>query len=335
MIRSLLASLIAALVICAVCVVAAFAYYQWSIERPLSPGDQTYVIERGQSVRHLAQTLRERGVIKEAYSLVVLARVEGVASQIKAGEFRFEEGTNLRSILKQTVKGAVVDYALTILEGWTFAQMRQAIADAEKIKHTLTELSDTEVMARLGLTDKHPEGLFFPDTYRYIEGQTDLSLLEQAHERMQHVLNAAWEERQKDLPVENPYQALILASIIEKETGQADERAQIAGVFINRLRKGMLLQTDPTVIYGLGAEFDGNLTREHLKTDTPYNTYTRTGLPPTPIALPSAAAVKAALNPADTKALYFVSRGDGSHVFSETLSQHNRAVRKFQLKSDS
>jgi len=331
MIRSLVASLMAALFIGLVTVVAAFAYYNWSINRPLSPGNESYVLEKGQSVRHLAQALQSRGVIKEPYSLIILARISGVSSKIKAGEFHFKQGESLQSILDQTVNGSVIDYPLVIVEGWTFGQMRQAIAKADKMKHTLTESNNEQVMEALGLKGEHPEGLFFPDTYRYVAGQTDLSLLHQAYERMQNVLKNAWENRQQDLPLNGPYEALILASIIEKETGQASERPEISGVFINRLRKKMLLQTDPTVIYGLGKEFDGNLTRKHLKTDTPYNTYTRAGLPPTPIALPGAAAVEAATNPAQTKAIFFVARGDGSHEFSETLSQHNRAVRKYQL----
>jgi len=331
MIRSLVASLTAALFIGLVTVIAAFAYYNWSINRPLAPGNESYVLEKGQSVRHLAQTLQSRGVIKEPYSLIILARISGVSLKIKAGEFHFKQGESLQSILDQTVKGSVIDYPLVIVEGWTFGQMRQAIAKAEKMEHTLTDFNNEQVMEALGLKGEHPEGLFFPDTYRYVAGQTDLSVLQQAYERMQVVLNKAWENRQQDLPLNDPYEALILASIIEKETGQASERREIGGVFINRLRKSMLLQTDPTVIYGLGNEFDGNLTRKHLKTDTPYNTYTRAGLPPTPIALPGVAAVEAATNPAETKAIYFVARGDGSHEFSETLSQHNRAVRKYQL----
>jgi UPF0755 protein len=225
----------------------------------------------------------------------------------------------------------VVEYSLRLVEGWTFKQSLQALAQAPKLTQTLAGHTPEQIMARLGQPGRHPEGRFFPDTYKYTAGQTDLSILARAHERMQNTLQREWEARRADSPFKEPYEALVLASIVEKETGQPGERPMIAGVFINRLRRNMKLQTDPTVIYGLGEKFDGNLRLRDLRSDTPYNSYTRTGLPPTPIAMPGGAAIRAVMQPADTRALYFVSRGDGSHEFSETLGQHNDAVTKYQL----
>jgi len=225
-----------------------------------------------------------------------------------------------------------VQYNLTLVEGWTFRQVRAAVAKHEKIKHTLDGLSDAEVMDKLGHTGVFPEGRFFPDTYRFVRGMTDVELLQQAYMRLDEVLAKEWAERSTDLPYRDPYQALIMASLVEKETGIPQERGQIAGVFVRRMRLGMMLQTDPTVIYGMGERYNGKITRADLREPTPYNTYTMTGLPPTPIAMVGREAIHAALNPSNGTSLYFVARGDGSHVFSDDLDDHNSAVREFQLK---
>jgi UPF0755 protein len=230
--------------------------------------------------------------------------------------------------------GKTISYRLTLIEGWNFKQVRAAVASHAVIISTAEKLTDAEVMDKLGYPDEHPEGRFFPDTYLFPRGTTDLEFLERAYRRMQVELAELWPGRAANLPIERPYQALILASIVEKETGAPEERPRIASVFVNRLRRGMLLQTDPTVIYGLGERFDGNLRRTHLREDTPYNTYVHAGLTPTPICMPGRAALTAVLNPLSTNDLYFVARGDGSHEFSKTLRAHNAAVRKYQLNTD-
>lgn len=304
------------------------AWYWW---RPLQPGDTTYVLRPGAGPGALARELEARGVLHEARSFVLLASLLGRGRSLKAGEYRFAEGISAGQLLDQVVAGRVIEYSLRLVEGWTFRQSLQTFAQAPKITQLLAGLPPDQVMARLGYPGQHPEGRFFPDTYKYTANQTDLAILARAYERMQNTLQREWEARSANLPFKIPYEALILASIVEKETGQPDERPMIAAVFINRLRRNMRLQTDPTVIYGLGEKFDGNLRLKDLRSDTAYNTYTRTGLPPTPIALPGAAAIRAVMHPAETRALYFVSRGDGSHVFSETLAQHNDAVVKYQL----
>jgi len=228
------------------------------------------------------------------------------------------------------VRGEEALRTLTLVEGWTFRQVRQALAKEDQIKQDTAQLTAEQIMAQLGLPGVHPEGRFFPDTYSYAKGSSDLALLRRALHAMDRRLEAAWAARASDVPLKSPDEALILASIVEKETGRASDRAQIAGVFANRLRVGMLLQTDPTVIYGLGEKFDGNLRRRDLQTDTPWNTYTRPGLPPTPIAMPGKAALLAAVQPASTRALYFVAKGDGSSHFSTSLDEHNRAVNRYQ-----
>jgi UPF0755 protein len=264
--------------------------------------------------------------------LVLLAYVTGHARNLKAGEYRFKQGISQRELLQQVVTGRVVEYPLALIEGWTFDQFLQAINSAPKVRQTLNGLSHEQIMERLSRPDLHPEGQFYPDTYYYVAGTTDLQLLQRAFARMQTRVQNEWSARSSDLPLKNSYEALILASIVEKETGRASERPLIAGVFINRLRRGMRLQSDPTVIYGMGQSFDGNLRRRDLLRDSPYSTYTRGGLPPTPIAMPGGDALHAVLHPAPTKALYFVSKNDGSHEFSETLREHNEAVIKYQLR---
>jgi len=306
-------------------------YLLWAWHHALEPGDDIIVVQPGTSLRAFARGLYEKDILPDPKSLVWLAHLKGQGRDLKVGEYRFESGISASELLEQVVEGRVIEYPLVLIEGWTFKQMRQALARAPKLNQTLAGLSDKEVMGRLNQPRLFPEGRFFPDTYRYPVGTTDLALLKIAFEKMQRRLEREWEGREPGLPLKDADEALVLASIIEKETGLASERPLIAGVFINRLRKNMRLQTDPTVIYGLGERFDGNLRRRDLRNDTPYNTYTRRGLPPTPIAMPSGEAIRAALHPAQTSALYFVSRGDGSHVFSETLEEHNRAVAKYQL----
>jgi UPF0755 protein len=311
--------------------VLAGTYVYWVWHHPLNPGETTYFVKPGTSLRGLAQQLYEHGVIAEPYTLTWLGWLTGRSRQIKAGEYRFPAGISAGELLEQVVAGRVVEYPLVILEGWNFYQVMDALAAAPKLEQTLAGLGPAEVMARLGQPTLHPEGRFFPDTYYYSRGHTDEQILRRAFERMAQVLAQEWAERAPDLPFESPDEALTLASIVEKETSLAEERALVAGVFVNRLRRGMRLQADPTVIYGLGPEFDGNIRRRDLRRDTDYNTYTRRGLPPTPIAMPGRASIRAALHPAETDALYFVARGDGSHVFNESLEAHMDAVVKYQL----
>jgi len=310
-------------------------YLGWYWFHALTPEPETIVVKPGMSLKAFARELTRRGVLHEPQSFVLLANLLGQGRALKAGEYLFEPGISARGILAQVVAGRVVRYPVVLVEGWTFRQFLQALARAEKLTQTLAGRTPGQIMTELGFPDQHPEGRFFPDTYHFTTGDSDRMILARAYQRMQERLELEWSARAPDVPVRTPYEALILASIVEKETGKPEERALIAGVFTNRLRRGMRLQTDPTVIYGLGDRFDGNLRRRDLERDNPYNTYTRTGLPPTPIAMPGAAALRAALHPAETRAVYFVSRGDGSHVFSETLTEHNAAVIKYQLNGRS
>lgn len=262
--------------------------------------------------------------------LGLLARITGKAARLKAGHYELKPGTTPLALIDQLVRGEFAQESIAIIEGWTFKQMRQAIAAHPALKHDTAGLSDKELIARIAPDYNAPEGLFFPDTYLFAKGSSELQIYKQAHAVMMKRLNEAWEKRVPSLPYKSPYEALIMASIIEKETGDRSERNMIASVFVNRLRQGMLLQTDPTVIYGMGEKFKGNIRKRDLETDTPYNTYTRAGLPPTPIALPGAESIAAALNPAKSDALYFVSRGNGTSEFSNNLADHNRAVNKYQ-----
>lgn len=308
--------------------------YQQFIVSPLAiPADGlVYEVAAGSNLRRVAGELNELGVLPEPRYLVWYARYTGQASRLKAGEFKLEPGLTPPSLLALLVSGQTLSHKLTLLEGWNFRQVRAALAEHPVLIQTLNEVSDEELMARLGYAGEHPEGRFFPDTYQFPRGTTDLAFLRRAYSRMQDVLAQAWLEREQGLPLDTAYEALTLASVIEKETGAEEERPEIAGVFVRRLRKDMKLQTDPTVIYGLGEAFDGNLRRRDLRQDTPYNSYTRKGLPPTPICMPGKEAIVAALHPASGDALYFVARGDGTHAFSATLAEHNAAVRKYQLK---
>lgn len=287
-------------------------------------------VEPGMSARGVAQAVNEAGVRVDPFLLHWWFRLSGDARQIKAGSYEIERGINPRRLLQKLVRGDEALRTVTLVEGWTFSQFRAALLKADNLKPETRGLTPGMIMRALGHPGVHPEGRFFPDTYTYAKGSSDLALLKRAMRAMDHKLAQAWSLRRPDTPLKTPEQALILASIIEKETGRTGERAEIAAVFTNRLRMGMMLQTDPTVIYGLGEAFDGNLRRRDLETDTPWNTYTRAGLPPTPIAMPGRAALLAAVQPAATKALYFVSRGDGSSQFSSSLEEHNRAVNKYQ-----
>ncbi len=310
----------------------AAVYLFWSWNHSLQPGTEIYAVKPGMTLRALARELSSRGVLPESHSFVWLAYLTGHQRDLKSGEYRFRNGMTARELLEQIVAGRVVEYPVVLVEGWTFRQFLEAIGEAPKLTHTLTGLSPRAIMERLGHKGEHPEGRFFPDTYYYSSGQTELAILANAYDKMQKLLQQEWEKRDNNLPFRDAYEALILASIVEKETGRADERRLIAGVFVNRLRHGMKLQTDPTVIYGMGESFDGNLRLKDLRRDTPYNTYTRTGLPPTPVAMPGKESLQAVLHPVINGALFFVSRGDGSHDFSATLEEHNKAVIKYQLK---
>ena len=287
-------------------------------------------IEAGSSPREVAQAWATAGVQDDARLLYQWFRWSGQARLIRAGSYEIHQGATPRELLNKMVRGDEVLEQLRLIEGWTFKQVRAALAKSPALKPATQRLSEAELMTLLGAAGLAAEGQFFPDTYAYSRGVSDLTVLKRAHLAMQKRLSAAWAQRSPDLPLKNAGEALILASIVEKETGTESDRALVAAVFINRLRIGMPMQTDPTVIYGLGDAFDGNLRRSHLRADTPFNTYTRGGLPPTPIAMPGMASLQAALHPANSKALYFVARGDGSSEFSNDLAAHNRAVNKFQ-----
>ena len=289
-----------------------------------------FSLKQGASLKAAAHQLQQEGALPNERIFVWLARLLGRSAQIKAGNYELETAVTPLELLNMLTKGRVTQSELSIIEGWTFSQFRAALNANPDIRHDSATLSEAEILQRLGVPERQVEGLFFPDTYYFASGASDLALLKRAYQTMQKHLLESWQTREPGLPLDSPYQALILASIVEKETGQARDRDMIAAVFVNRLRKGMLLQTDPTVIYGIGEKFDGNLRKRDLLADTSYNTYIREGLPPTPIALPGLASLQATLHPARTDALYFVARGDGSSEFSGTLEQHNRAVNKYQ-----
>jgi UPF0755 protein len=291
-----------------------------------------YTIPAGTSLKQLSVDLHSHGIIDQPRFFVMLGRELDAARRLKTGEYTLTRGTTPRSLLKQVTDGQVIQYSLTLIEGQTFREMLARIASHAVLEHSLEGLDDGEIMTRLGHPGEHPEGRFLPDTYNFPRSTTDLAFLERAYNAMTGQLQQAWDERQEGLPFKSSEEALILASIVEKETGQVEERPVIAGVFVRRLQKGMKLQTDPTVIYGMGESFDGNIRLRDLRKDTPYNTYTRSGLPPTPIAMPGVDAIHAVLHPAAGNSLYFVAMGEGRHYFSSTLKQHNLAVDKFQRK---
>ena len=304
----------------------------WWLHAPLPMGAEPLelAIEPGTPPRAIARDIEQAGVRVDSRILFAWFRLSGKVREIKAGNYEIPPGTTPLTLLDKLVRGEESLRSLTLLEGWTFRQVRAALAREEALKHDTATLTDADLMELLGRPGVHPEGRFFPDTYTYAKGSSELAVLRRALHAMDRRLEAAWAQRANDTPLKSADEALILASIVEKETGRAADRAQIAGVFSNRLRTGMLLQTDPTVIYGLGEKFDGNLRRKDLQTDTPWNTYTRAGLPPTPIAMPGKASLLAAVQPESTRALYFVARGDGSSHFSASLDEHNRAVNRFQ-----
>lgn len=311
----------------------AFAAAAWWLDRPLALATPTVraTVAQGASARDIARAWVDAGVQTPAWMLAQWFRWSGESRRIKAGVYRVDAGVTPRTLLEKLLEGAESLGVVRFTEGWTFRQVRAALSQAEDLKPTTANLSEAELMAALGApAGQSPEGRFFPDTYHYQRGSTDLALLKEAYRTMQRQLEEAWAQRAADTPLKSPDEALTLASIVEKETGRPDDRGKIAGVFNNRLRIRMPLQTDPTVIYGLGESFDGNLRRKDLQNDGPYNTYTRPGLPPTPIAMPGKAALQAATRPEATKALYFVARGDGSSEFSSNLNDHNRAVNRFQ-----
>jgi UPF0755 protein len=314
-----------------VSVAAASGFAWWTKQVLPVPGAPIeFSINPGSGVAASAQQMAAAGVPVNPTLFVLLARLTGDAGRIKAGSYELKPNTTPRGLLTQLVRGEFAQEAVTIIEGWSFKQMRQAISSHTRLKHDTVKLTDAELMAKISTEYKNPEGLFFPDTYLFAKGSSEIEIYRRAHQAMLDHLNEAWEKRNKALPYKTPYEALIMASIVEKETGQKSERTMIAGVFVNRLRTGMLLQTDPTVIYGMGDAFVGKIAKKDLLTDTPYNTYTRGGLPPTPISLPGLQSLQAALAPAETPALYFVSRGDGTSQFSSNLPDHNRAVNRYQ-----
>lgn len=311
---------------------AAWIWQQYQ-QTPLAFREPSVRVElvKGAGVRAAAVELNRKGVVVQPWLLQLAGRWRGDADRMKAGLYQLDAPMTLKAILDKFVKGDVLQTEIRFIEGWTFAQMRAAIAKVSDLQHDSQNLSEAELMARIGAAETRAEGMFFPSTYSFSPGSSDLDIFRQAYRQQRKVLEDAWKTRAPDLPIVTPYQALILASVIEKETGRDSDRDKVASVFVNRLRKGMMLQSDPTTIYGLGDAFDGNLRRKHLQADTPYNTYTRTGLPPTPIALPGKASLIAATRPAQTSALYFVARGDGTSEFSNDLAAHNRAVARFQL----
>ena len=324
----LLRAVLALLLIAAL---AAGAAWQW-LRSPLSLAAPSVElsIEPGTNPAEVARAWVGAGVQTDARFLYQWFKWSGQAKQIRAGSYEVHGGITPRELMDKMVKGDQILEQLRLIEGWNWRQVRAALAAAPQLKAKTAQMSDAEIMAALGEPGVSPEGRFFPDTYAYSRGVSDLTVLKRAHAALQHRLAAAWSKRAPNLPLKSADEALILASIVEKETGVSADRAKVAAVFVNRLRVGMPLQTDPTVIYGLGEAFDGNLRKRDLLADTPYNTYTRGGLPPTPIAMPGAASLQAALDPAPIKAVYFVARGDGSSEFSEDLTAHNRAVNKYQ-----
>jgi UPF0755 protein len=311
---------------------AAVAAFAWWISQPLQVPSSPYSFEvrTGMTLKSVAHELVGAGVLRFELPLVALARYKRVDRSIKAGNYEIASGVTLASLLDKLTQGDVMQAALTIVEGSTFGELTQALAASPAIGKSASGLSEAELAQKIGASGERLEGWFFPDTYYFTAGSPDVALLTRAYRLMQRRLDAAWSRRTADSPLKDAYSALILASIVEKETGRTADRPLIASVFLNRLRLGMRLQSDPTVIYGMGAGFDGNLRKRDLEADTPYNTYTRDGLPPTPIALPGQASLEAVVNPPKTDFLYFVSRGDGTSEFSTNLSDHNRAVARFQ-----
>ena len=316
-------------------IAAAAGYGAWYLGTPVTIRKYPVEVEipRGSGFRTAVDQLEKAGVSARRYEFELLARSLGKARDIKAGSYEIAQPVTPLQLLQKLTRGDVSQAEVRLIEGWTFAQFRAALDASPDLRHDTKDLSDEQILARLQAEEKHPEGLFFPDTYLFGKGSSDLAVLRRSYRAMARHLKEEWETRDTaSVSYRTPYEGLIMASIIEKETGQAGERDLIGGVLVNRLRIGMRLQVDPTIIYGLGASFDGNLKRSHLTEDGPYNTYTRAGLPPTPIAMPGLASVRAAMRPGKTNAMYYVSRNDGSSHFSRTLEEHNRAVTRYQLR---
>ena len=321
-----------ALLVLAVAAVA--GYGAWYLGTPVTIRKYPVEIEipRGSGFRAALEQLEKSGVSMRRYEFELLARSLGKVRDIKAGSYEIAQPVTPLQLLDKLTRGDVTQAEVRLIEGWTFAQFRAALDASPDLRHDTKGLDDAQLLARLQATETHPEGLFFPDTYLFGKGSSDLAVLRRSYRAMARHLKEEWDARDAKVPYGTPYDALIMASIIEKETGQAGERDMIGGVLVNRLRIGMRLQVDPTIIYGLGSTFDGNLKRSHLVEDGPYNTYTRVGLPPTPIAMPGLASLRSAMRPAKTDAMYYVSRNDGSSQFSRTLEEHNRAVARYQLR---
>ena len=324
-------------------VVALALYFGWRslngyLDEPLQLDQPEIVlVKSGSSFPRVGRELAERGLLSKPDWMAFYVRMQKVGHLLKAGEYQIEPGVTPRQLVAQLVEGKSISYRFTLIEGSTFKQLRQRLAESDVLIHETDGMSDEQLMTALGLEGQHPEGRFLANTYQFQRGMTDLDLLRRAYQLQEKVLTEEWQARaekfeSKVLPYKDPYEALIMASIVEKETGLSSERPVIAGVFVRRMQIGMRLQTDPTVIYGMGDKYKGNIRRKDLRTPTPYNTYTIPGLPPTPIAMVGREAIKAALHPEGEKWLYFVAKGDGSHQFSATLKQHNKAVREYQLK---
>jgi UPF0755 protein len=325
-----LALLLAGIVLIIAMLGAGFA---WWVHRPVTLAEPVSIVVPPRTTPlALAKKIEAAGVPLNPWLMLVWFRLTGADARLKAGAYEITSGQTPRDITANLLRGAQAQEAVTLVEGWTFAQVREALAKSETLKPNTAQMSDAQIMTELGRAGQHPEGRFFPDTYRFAKGSPDIAVLRLAMSAMDKKLDAAWGQRAADIPLKTKEEALVLASIVEKETGAARDRGKVGAVFNNRLRLGMRLQTDPTVIYGMGAKFDGNLRKADLTTDTPYNTYTRAGLPPTPISMPGEASLLAAVRPDVTKAVYFVARGDGSSEFSETLAAHNRAVNKYQKR---
>ncbi len=318
-----------ALVIAAALGGGAWYWANSPIKLKSDPAD--YLVESGAGVRMVARSMNEAGIPVDENLFVAMARLTGLDTQIKAGAYEARQGDSPRRLLERMASGDMTQTRLTLVEGWTYAQIREVLRASPDVKQTLDGVSDEALMKRLGIDNRSLEGWFYPDTYVFTPGTADFDILRRAHVAQRDMLDKLWAAKSPNLPLKSPYEALILASIVEKETGHANDRKRVGGVFINRLRLGMPLQTDPTVIYGMGDKYKGRIRKVDLQTDTPWNTYTRGGLPPTPIASSGRAALEAALNPEVHKFLYFVSRGDGTSEFSTNLQQHNRAVAKYIL----
>ncbi len=309
-------------------------YFKDYANRPLSSNtkDVNLIITPGMSFKEVSQQLSKHGLIKYKLPWDIFGRLSGATNAIKAGEYTFSTNLTPAQLLNKLIKGDTIQFTLTVIEGWTFKQMWDAVKQHDKLTHTVN--SPEDLLGKLDLKNHHPEGWFYPDTYHFPAGTTDVEFFQRAFKYMVKVLDEEWSNRKEGIPLKSPVEALTLASIIEKETSVEKERTMVAAVFNTRLKRGMRLQTDPTVIYGMGESFDGNIRREDLKADTPYNTYLHKGLPPTPIALPSRASIAAALRPADSEVVYFVSKGDGTHHFSNTYEEHREAVIKYQLSGN-